>query len=130
MIRASSIITAFLSVLLVGCAGVQSRDEIRQLEQELSVSGFQVQRADTPAKLTQLENLPQHKILSQEKDGQPVDLYADAKDCKCLYVGTEADHNRFRALLAEQRREQEVEAAQRAIDAQWLDTEAFAEPVP
>ena len=89
-----------------------------------------MQRADTQAKLTQLEKLPQHKILSQRKDGQPVFLYADAKDCKCLYVGTEENHDRLRALLAEQEREEEVEAAQRAAAAQWLDVEAFSEPGP
>ena len=130
MLRFSSVIVALLSVLLVSCASVQKKKETRSLESELSASGFEMQRADTQAKLTQLEKLPQHKILSQEKDGQPVFLYADAKDCKCLYVGTEEDHDRFRALLAEQEREEEVEAAQRAAAAQWLDVEAFAEPGP
>ena len=130
MRRFSSVIAALLSLLLVGCAGVEKKKETRSLEGELSTSGFEMQRADTPAKLAQLEKLPQHKILSQKKDGQPVFLYADAKDCKCLYVGTEEDHNRFRALLAEQQREEEDEAAQRAAAAQWLDVEAFAAPGP
>lgn len=130
MLRFSSVIVALSSMLLVSCASVQKKKETRSLESELSASGFEMQRADTQAKLTQLEKLPQHKILSQEKDGQPVFLYADAKDCKCLYVGTEEDHDRFRALLAEQEREEEVEAAQRAAAAQWLDVEAFAEPGP
>ena len=130
MLRFSSVIVALLSVFLISCASVQKKKETRSLESELSASGFEMQRADTQAKLTQLEKLPQHKILSQQKDGQPVFLYADAKDCKCLYVGTEENHDRLRALLAEQEREEEVEAAQRAAAAQWLDVEAFSEPGP
>ena len=84
-----------------------------------------MRRADTPAKLTQLENLPQHKILSQEKDGQPVYLY-DTRTPKTASACTLAPRQTTTASgLSWPSNAQGVEAAQRAIDAQWLDTEAF-----
>ena len=128
MVRCLCLISVCLLALVVACSGVQKKKETFSFEAELAASGFQKQPADTAEKLARLEELPQQKILSQERDGTTEFLYADATDCKCLYVGTDADHKRFRELLVEKQKEEQVEAAQHAIDAQWLDTEAFAGP--
>lgn len=97
------------------------------MERTLSASGFQMRLADTPAKLAKLEKLPQRRILSQTKDGQPIFLYADATDCKCLYMGSERAHQRYKELVAKERLQTQDEAQSIASEDDYLNVDDFGE---
>jgi hypothetical protein len=103
-----------LGLLITGCATSQQR--AFQTQADLSSCGFHRKVADTPEKLKQLELLPQRKILRHEKDGKVYYLYADARDCKCIYVGDEKALQQYKQFLFQERQESklDVEAAQPA----------------
>ena len=126
MVRISSLVAGLLLVLLVGCGGIQKRETV-SMERVLSAAGFQMRLADTPAKLTQLEKLPQRRILSQQKDGKPVFLYADATDCKCLYAGTERAYQSFKEIVLRERMTEQAEAGPIDSEDDWLNVDDFGE---
>ena len=98
-----------LSLLVAGCAA----QEAIQTERLLAASGFQMRLADTPQRLAQLETLPQMKLTPQQRDGELTYVYADAKECKCIYAGTEAAYQRYEKLAVQQKiAEERLAAAQ------------------
>ncbi|MGD9762933.1 MAG: hypothetical protein AB7V27_04375 [Candidatus Binatia bacterium] len=107
-----------ISVTLVtGCSYFEKQDA-REVESTLSAAGFKMRPADTPEKLTKLQAMPQRKIFTHTKDGEPIYLYADAEFCRCLYAGNEAQNRRYQQLAIEQEIAQErVEAAAMNEDA-------------
>jgi hypothetical protein len=109
-----------LGLLIVGCASSQQRAFQTQLD--LGSCGFQWKVADTPEKLKKLESLPQRKILRHEKDGKYYYIYADARDCKCIYVGDEKAYQQYKQFVYEQRQDRklDIEAAETAdMDNLW-----------
>jgi hypothetical protein len=103
-----------LGLLITGCASSQQRSFQTQLD--LGSSGFHWKVADTPEKLKQLESLPQRKILRHEKNGKDYYIYADARDCKCIYVGDEKAFQQYKQFVFQQRQDSklDVEAAEAA----------------
>jgi hypothetical protein len=101
-----------LGLLITGCASSQQRAFQTQLD--LGSCGFQWKIADTPEKLKKLEALPQRKILRHEKDGKVYYIYADARDCKCVYFGDEKAYQQYKQFVYEQRqnRRLDIEAAE------------------
>ncbi len=57
---------ATFTVALAGCAAMQ-QDNTQTTEQTLAAAGFQMKLADTPAKLAQLQSLPQRKLVPQQQ---------------------------------------------------------------
>ena len=105
-----------LAFFLTGCAGMQQRRTL-QTERTLSAAGFQMRLADTPARMTQLQALPQRQLFTRESDDKPYYIYADAEDCKCIYVGTEKAYQNFQKLAIEQDiAEEQAMAYENAID--------------
>jgi hypothetical protein len=88
---------------LAGCAVVKEvqKNEASDREQLLSAAGFKVKPADTPAKMAHLQTLTQRKLISHERGGKVYYVYADALNCKCLYVGDEAAYQRLQQLQVE-----------------------------
>ena len=133
MTRLLVLFSAFALVTLSACAGVQQRETI-SLEHSLSASGFQMRLADTPEKLAKLQELPQRKILTQDHNGQPMFLYADAEDCKCLYAGTQRAYDEFQTLVAQQDEANEIAEAQALLpastDPDWVDVPGFSDWSP
>ena len=133
MTRLFVLFSASALVALSACGGVQQRETI-SLERSLAASGFQMRLADTPEKLPQLQKLPQHKILTQDHDGQPLFLYADAADCKCLYAGTQKSYDNFEKLIAQQDVADEALEAREDLplstDPDWLDVDAYGTWAP
>jgi hypothetical protein len=84
-----------LGIAFSGCAG---RKAIEQ-ERMLVASGFGMKLADTPEKLQHLKTLTQRKIVPHKKDGKTFFVYADAKDCKCVYVGNEDVYEVYEDML-------------------------------
>jgi hypothetical protein len=107
-------IAILASLGLAGCA----TQEAIQTERMLAAAGFQMKFADTPEKLAYLDTLQQRELFPAGHDGEVHFVYADAKSCKCLYVGTQRAYRRYERLayrkeLADER----VEAAQlRSMD--------------
>ncbi|MEZ5600422.1 MAG: hypothetical protein R3F36_05210 [Candidatus Competibacteraceae bacterium] len=79
----SWIFAATFTVALVGCAAIQ-KDNTQTTEQTLSAAGFQMKLADTPAKLAQLQSLPQRKLVPQQQNGAIRYIYVDAQYCQCV----------------------------------------------
>ncbi|MGB0619935.1 MAG: hypothetical protein ACPGVZ_10760 [Myxococcota bacterium] len=103
------IATALVATLSLGCAAMQRSEAIRT-ERVLAAAGFQMKMADTPEKLAKVQGMTQRKLQPHDKDGEVFFVYADALECNCVYVGTEAAHQRYQQLalkqeLADQARE-------------------------
>ncbi len=71
---------------VAGCATIQ-REEAARTEQLLITAGFQMQPADTPQRLADLNSMPPRKLVVQSKNGNVVYTYADPDKCRCVYVG-------------------------------------------
>jgi hypothetical protein len=84
-----------------GCAAL-NKNSVSDVEGLLVKAGFNKMAADTPKKLAHLKSLPQHKLITQERDGRKRVLYADAAFCACLYVGNETQLNHYRRLEIQQ----------------------------
>ena len=102
----------------IGCAAMLARDK----ERELSAAGFQMKMADTEDKESHLMSLHQRDLFPSKRQGELVYVYADAKGCNCMYVGSEADYQRYqRMLMLKHELDKEREAAEEMDDAsmQW-----------
>ncbi len=108
----SWVFAATFTVALVGCAAMQ-KDNTQTTEQTLSAAGFQMKLADTPAKLAQLQSLPQRKLVPQQQNGAIRYVYVDAQYCQCVYAGTETNYQEYQKLaLQRQIALEEASAAQ------------------
>jgi hypothetical protein len=86
-----------LGMMFAGCATkIPMHTEL-----DLGSCGFKWKLADTPEKLKHLESLPQRKIVRQQKEGKSYYIYADAQECKCVYVGDEKAYQEYRKLVYE-----------------------------
>lgn len=87
-----------------GIAGCQAIEEERAVNTEglLQQAGFQVRFADSAERLQHVKALQQQTFVKKEHDGKPYYIYADAKGCKCLYYGTQAEYQNYRILENDQ----------------------------
>ncbi len=69
--------------------------------QLLLEAGFQKRPAVTPQQVAELGALPQRKFIILRKQGRTRYVYADAADCRCLYLGNAQAYQRFKDLLAQ-----------------------------
>lgn len=90
-----------LVALLASCQAIE-RSEAENTEQLLAAAGFHMKEATTPEQLAQLDKLTQRKVVVHQQDGQPRYVYADAKDCKCVYVGNEKSYDDYQKLSTQQ----------------------------
>jgi hypothetical protein len=95
--RSTCIGMVILALALGSCASM-GRSKAMETERLLMAAGFQMRLADSDEKLAQLQKLPQRTLAPRNHEGRPVFLYADAKFCKCLYVGTEQADRRFERM--------------------------------
>lgn len=111
----SWVFAATFTVALVGCAAMQ-KDNTQTTEQTLSAAGFQMKLADTPAKLAQLQGLPQRKLVSQQQNGAIRYIYVDAQYCQCVYAGTETNYQEYQKLALQR------QIALEGVSAAQMDT--------
>jgi hypothetical protein len=107
--RAVVLITG-LALGLASCQAIENADA-EDTEQLLAAAGFHMKEATTPEQLANLQNLTQRKIVTQEQEGQPRYVYADAEGCKCVYVGGEKNYDEYQKLSLKE------EIAQENLDA-------------
>lgn len=115
---------AAVMLMLAGCASRESRYADAN-EQGLSDAGFQKRLADTPAKQAHLQTLIQRKILVYKVRDTLVYVWADAKYCQCLYVGNEAQFQKYERLGFEQKLGQERRTAAEETEAASLFSETW-----
>ena len=77
------ILIAVMAIFFAGCSSIENSNAINT-ERQLAAAGFQMQLADTPARLEHVKTLEQRKLLPSRKDGNLVYVYADATSCKCI----------------------------------------------
>jgi hypothetical protein len=99
-----------LVAILASCQAIEN-EEAQSTEQVLAAAGFHMKGATTPQQLANLKAMTQRKIVIQEQDGETRYVYADAKDCKCVYVGSEKNYDEYQKLSIKQ------EIAQDNLDA-------------
>jgi hypothetical protein len=92
---------AAFALALVGCQAVEN-EEAQDTEQLLSAAGFHMRQATTPEQVANLEALTQRKIVIHEQNGEPRYVYADAENCRCVYVGDERNYDEFQRLSVRQ----------------------------
>jgi len=100
-----------IGIVLSSCAQIEKSDALAT-ERELAAAGFQMKFAKTPTQAAKVGSLAQRKITrTMGADGKPKFVWADAADCKCIYVGTEAAYDRFQKLSMQQQIAMENEMA-------------------
>jgi len=68
------------------------------MESELSLAGFKVLLADTSEKQQMLHTLPAKTVTRVDRPDNTYYIYADPDLCSCLYVGRQAEYDRFTSL--------------------------------
>jgi hypothetical protein len=106
-----------LAMMLTGCASQGKWTAADQTQVDLGSCGFTWKIADTPEKMKQLEALPQRQIVPHQKDGKIYYIYADARDCKCVYIGDEKAYQQYKQFVYEKRqdRKDDIAAEQTAL---------------
>ena len=94
-------LAAALATMLAGCQAIEN-EEAQSTEQLLAAAGFQMKEATTSGQLANLQAMTQRKVVVHEHDGKPRYVYADAQDCKCVYVGNERNYDEFQKLSVKQ----------------------------
>jgi hypothetical protein len=98
-------------VISTGCASIEKSDAMAT-ERELAAAGFQMKFAKTSEQIAKAGSLPQRKLTrTSGPDGKPRFVWADATDCKCIYVGSEAAYDRYQKLATTQQIAEENEMA-------------------
>jgi hypothetical protein len=90
-----------LALALMGCQAIENEDA-ESTEQLLAAAGFHMKEATTPEQLANLQGMTQREVVVHQQDGEPRYVYADAQDCKCVYVGSEKNYDEFQRLSVRQ----------------------------
>lgn len=106
--------------LLIAFAAPALAEKITHKENDLLAAGFVSRPATTPERADMLARLPNKKFVRRMNGEQTTYVYADQKNCNCIYVGTERAYGAYRR---QQQREniadQNAMAAMDYRDAAW-----------
>ena len=92
-----ALLISLIVAAAAGCATLRAA-ETPSMEEFLSAAGFHPEAVDTPEKLADVQTLPARQLLSQIRDGKTSYVYRDPSVCHCLYVGGEAEYQRYQHL--------------------------------
>jgi hypothetical protein len=107
-------------VVLVGVAGCKTIEQSDAMDNErtLAAAGFHMKFATTQAQIAQAAALPQRKLTPVPgPDGRNRFVYADSQFCKCVYVGTDKEYDRYQNLEVKKEIAENEEAAAMDWDA-------------
>jgi hypothetical protein len=82
---------------LGGCAAIE-RQEAADTEKLLAASGFRMIPADSAERQQDLASMPPREIVTHRQGAKTVYAYADAQNCRCLYVGGPKAYAKYRQL--------------------------------
>jgi len=91
---AGGIVAAVLLLQLLSGTPGYAQQSTGQL---LISSGFNPIAAITPERVKRLMSLPPNRFQLRQRDGRPYYIYADPSGCNCMYVGSTAAMNQYRA---------------------------------
>ena len=115
--RSMALMAIVVLLATAGRAAIQKSDAMDQ-ERTLAAANFQMKFAKTPEQIAKAEALPQRKLTPVPgPDGKNRFVYADAKFCKCVYVGTEEAYDRYQKLTVKKQIAENEEAASMNWDA-------------
>ena len=109
-----------LGGLLSSCAMMEAQ-QTKDTEQLLAAAGFKMKLADTPAKMSHLKTLTQHKIVAHQKDGAVYYIYADATTCQCFYWGQDQSYRSFMLLQEQQKIANEEQMTAEMNEEEYMD---------
>ena len=84
---------------LTACAA-----QVQNKEDMLAAAGFRPVPANTPQRQATLAKLPPHKFAHMMRNNAVVYVYADPTICDCLYFGSQAAYDRYRANVFQKNR--------------------------
>jgi hypothetical protein len=92
--------TRMLGAMAVAFAAFEAAAQQLATDMKLEDAGFIMRRAETPAHIARLRQLPPHKFIARMGPSGRYYVYADAEVCKCAFVGTERALQAFRDMRA------------------------------
>jgi len=95
---------------LGGCAAIE-RQQAADTEKLLVAAGFQMRPADSAERQQDLANMPPHTIVAHREGAETVYTYADAQNCRCLYVGGAKAYAEYRRLEVSEEIARDMSAA-------------------
>ena len=116
-------IVGMLGLVLAGCAETP-RQRANRFEPMLSAAGFHMAPADTPQRQQELASHTPLKMRYYFANGKPHYWLADPYVCNCVYIGDEADFQRYQQLKLQQQLVERDEAAA-AMNENAVEAEQF-----
>jgi hypothetical protein len=108
--RRFALVVMLLSWVVAGCAETP-RQRARQLEPLLSAAGFHMAPADTPQRRQELASHTPLKMRYYFANGKPHYWFADPYLCNCVFVGREAEFQKYQQLKLQQQLVEREQAA-------------------
>jgi hypothetical protein len=105
-----AVLAVLVTWVLAGCAETP-RQRAHKLEPMLSAAGFHMVPADTPQRQQELASHTPLKMRYYFTNGQPHYWFADPYVCNCVYIGNEADFQKYQQLKLEQQMVEREQAA-------------------
>jgi hypothetical protein len=117
------------------------RQDAANTEKLLAASGFRRIPADSAERQRDLAGLPAREIVTRRQGAKTVYAYADAQNCRCLYVGGPKAYTKYRQFELSEDIAQDMGTAApnpastnfpvwASWDAQWAPTDAWDDPDP
>ena len=131
---ALAFLIAALSLSLLRCSSLEPapptpEQQAEQIEPVLTAAGFRMLPADTPEKQKHLDSLlPLQVEYYVGKTGNLHYYMADPYYCKCMYIGTEQNYQKYEQIkLNEQFQATEGEISRQNLEAQQMEEMDFQE---
>ena len=118
-----AIVVVLFNCVLAGCAETP-RKRAHRLGPMLSAAGFHMVAADTPERQQELASHTGLKMRYYFTNGKPHYWFSDPYVCNCVYIGSEADYQKYQQLKLQQQmveREQATAAMNENAEAEQLN---------
>jgi hypothetical protein len=113
----STLVLVTIVAALGGCALTPEQKALK-IEPLLSASGFKMLPADTPKRQSIMASVQPYELRYFIHNGKPRYIYADPKNCNCIYAGDETAYQRYEKLkIEEQLTNEQAQAAAMNQDA-------------
>ncbi|QFY63600.1 hypothetical protein FZ934_25515 (plasmid) [Rhizobium grahamii] len=114
----AAVLTLGAVPLISSCTTVADKGESR--EDRLAAAGFVARPANTPEREAMLKRLLPNKLLILARGKTVNYVYADPKNCDCLYVGSSQAYGRYqKTRIQEKIANRQLQAAQTYADTNW-----------
>ena len=101
---------AMTGMALLAAACANSQAEAPTTADLLAQAGFVRRDVNTQERLAALRVLPPHQFVVRNSNGSVKYMYADPNVCDCIYVGGQADYDRYRQIMVSRVNEAQIRA--------------------